>query len=81
MNIAKFIMVALHSNAVCQLLIWSYKTRVREKLRKRYRIWDIPTLKLLWRYFIPKGDTSTSISENYPNIFNLLCIATAPRKR
>jgi hypothetical protein len=74
MNIAKLVMIALHSNAVCQLTLYAYQGKTKEALARLHNICNRPTLWLLWGYFIPKGDTVTSLCKSYPNIFNLLCV-------
>ena len=74
MNISKLILIALHSNAVCQTLLWSYQGKRRESLEKLHNICNRPTAWLVFDYFIDKQDKITCLSKNYPNLLNLICI-------
>ena len=74
MNISKFVLVLLHSNTFCQLLLWSYEGKRRETLQKRHKIDTYATFWVIFDYFIDRDDRITTLSGKYPNLFNLICI-------
>ena len=56
MNISKFVLILLHSNTFCQLLLWSHKSNKREKLKEKYRITNYAVFWAIRNYFVDKKD-------------------------